>query len=138
MIDEMLVTCGATIACTAGLASLLALFWNAKRVTAALERRVCQDRAETVAAVELLSTTLRRLESELSQCRREIEQIPIMAAASATGVSINLSKRSQALRMHRQGESLDRIATVLGIPHGELELLVKLQNVVRYSNGATA
>lgn len=138
MVNEMLVTLAATMASTVSLAAVLALFRNVKKDTTALEKRVCLERAETVAAIELLSTTVKRLEAELSRCRHEIEQIPTMAALPAAGVSINLNKRSQALRMHRQGESLEQISSVLGIPHGELELLVKLQNVVRYTAGATA
>ena len=43
---------------------------------------------------------------------------------------INLSRRSQALRMHRKGEAPEQIATALQIPQQEVELLVKVHRIV--------
>lgn len=133
-----MVTLTAMIVGAASLAALLALFWNVKREAAALEKRSRQDRTETVAAVELLRAALNRLEAEVAESRRIVEQLPAMAAPAVMGHSMNVSKRTQALRMHRGGESLDKIASVLGIPHRELELLVKLRDAARYGASASA
>ncbi len=126
------------IVSAASLAGVLTLFWSVKRETNALDRRIRQDRRETVAAVELLRATMSRLESDLAENRRDVEQFQALASPFPVANSMNLSKRTQALRMHRRGEPLERIASVLGIPHRELELLVKVQDVVRYGAGASA
>ena len=133
MVSLTMMIVGAT-----SLAAVLALFWHEKRETAALGRRVRQDRKETVMAVELIRVAMNRLEADVAASRRDVEQLPAMAAAASVGNSMNVSKRTQALRMHRRGEPLDKIARVLGIPHREVELLVKLQDVVRYGASASA
>jgi hypothetical protein len=42
----------------------------------------------------------------------------------------NLSKRSQALRMHRRGEAPGHIASTLELPRQEVELLLKVHRIV--------
>jgi hypothetical protein len=42
----------------------------------------------------------------------------------------NLSKRSQALRMNRRGESSDQIAAALDLPRQEVDLLLKVHRIV--------
>jgi hypothetical protein len=44
--------------------------------------------------------------------------------------ALNLDKRSQALRLHRRGESPPQIAAMLEIPLQELELLLKVHRIV--------
>jgi hypothetical protein len=39
-------------------------------------------------------------------------------------------RRTQALRMHRRGESPEQIAAAMGIPRAEVELLVKAHRIV--------
>ena len=43
---------------------------------------------------------------------------------------MDLTKRSQALRLHRQGEAPDRIAAALELPRQEVELLLKVHHIV--------
>jgi len=43
---------------------------------------------------------------------------------------LNLTKLSQALRMHRRGDPPDQIASVLQIPLQEVDLLLKVQRIV--------
>ena len=43
---------------------------------------------------------------------------------------LNLSKRSQALRLHRRGESAEKIATELQVPRQEVDLLLKVHRIV--------
>ncbi len=43
---------------------------------------------------------------------------------------LNLSKRSQALRMHRRGDSAGQIASALQIPQQEVDLLLKVHSIV--------
>jgi hypothetical protein len=41
---------------------------------------------------------------------------------------LNLTKRAQALRMHRRGESVPTIAAALQSPHNEIDLLLKVHS----------
>jgi hypothetical protein len=43
---------------------------------------------------------------------------------------LNVSNRSQALRMHRRGDSPEQVASTLGIPLQEVELLLKVHRIV--------
>jgi hypothetical protein len=43
---------------------------------------------------------------------------------------LNLSKRSQALRLHRRGESPEKIAAELQLPRQEVDLLLKVHRIV--------
>lgn len=80
----------------------------------------------------------RKWEALLENCRRELaarqEDLDRQAADHALQTSpragINLSRRSQALRMHRKGEHPAQIAAALQIPQQEVELLVKVHQVV--------
>ena len=87
---------------------------------------------------------------ELSQLRRAADQsrmnlakkieevelamadIPAAAPAPMVTVrpSINLTKRAQALRMRRRGESLESITAALAVPRNEIELLLKVHEMV--------
>ena len=87
---------------------------------------------------------------ELSQLRRAADQsrtnlakkieevelamadIPAAAPAPMLTVrpSINLTKRAQALRMRRRGESLESITAALAVPRNEIELLLKVHEMV--------
>jgi hypothetical protein len=50
-------------------------------------------------------------------------------AAGATGNSVNSTLRSKVLKMHRLGQSPDRIAGALRVPKGEVDLLVKVHKI---------
>ena len=43
---------------------------------------------------------------------------------------LNLSKRSQAIRLHRRGESAEQIASALQLPRQEVDLLLKVHRLV--------
>ena len=47
--------------------------------------------------------------------------------------SINLTKRAQALRMSRRGESVESITAALAVPRNEVELLLKVHGMVETS-----
>lgn len=138
MSNEMMIAAAVSAVSSAGLAGALALFWTLKRENAALGRRILVDREQTVAAVELLRAAMTRMENEFAAARDDSPQYVPPSPALSSGLSMNLSKRTQALRMHRRGETLEQIASILGIPRREVELLVKVQNAVRFSAGASA
>ncbi len=49
--------------------------------------------------------------------------------------SVNLSKRSQVIRLSRRGEPVENIATTLGLPRREVELLLKVHQASAASVG---
>ena len=53
-----------------------------------------------------------------------------MAVPAIPKAGLNLSKRSQALRMHRRGDPSDQIAAALDIPLQEVDLLMKVHKIV--------
>lgn len=124
-----------------GALTTIGLFWNASIRTKGLETRLVRDREETVAAVELLRGAMARMESTLNDHARLIELLPSAVAAMPTALpplSMNLSKRTQVLRMHKRGDSTELIASSIGVPRREVELLVKVQEAARIGLGATA
>lgn len=78
-------------------------------------------------AVELLQQKLDALEQEVQDLRRHGPPASVPAPPRA---GFNLEKRSHALRMHRRGEPVSQIATVLELPQQEVELLIKVHRIV--------
>jgi len=52
------------------------------------------------------------------------------SAAVAARPGMNLNRRSQALRLHRRGETPDEIARLLSMPAGEVRLLLKVHQML--------
>jgi Protein of unknown function (DUF2802) len=65
-----------------------------------------------------------------SQVQEFQKQPPAVFEQGALKSGLNLTKRSQALRMHRRGESVDQIATALDLPRQEIDLLLKVHRIV--------
>ena len=100
-------------------------------------------RANTLSRVagERDGTAHSTLEAEVQSMRQTIEgltaqvqdaqqQPRLMAAPAMPKPGLNLSKRSQALRMHRRGDLPDQIAAALDIPLQEVDLLMKVHKIV--------
>jgi hypothetical protein len=83
-----------------------------------------------------LQTETARLSAEIAQLKSKLEEIeepgnsllPASPAAGASGVNNTL--RSKVLKMHRLGQSPERIAGSLRLPQGEVDLLVKVHRIV--------
>lgn len=76
-------------------------------------------------------TAVRHMLDDLVTQVQEIRlHAPAAPAAAMQRANLNLSKRSQALRMHRRGESPQKIATALEISRQELDLLLKVHRIV--------
>lgn len=109
----------------AALMASLALFFSGKRESEEFRRRAEEERKETEVALEALRESVDRLEQELEEERMAACERPRTPQAS-----MNLSKRSQALRMHRLGEPPEKIAQVLGLSRTEVDLLLKVHRMV--------
>jgi hypothetical protein len=107
-------------------ASLLALF-RTKWMVCAAEERSDARRALCEAAVESLQNDLAAGLREFREFHRD-PVFPSIAAPAKPG--LNLSKRSQALRMHRLGGAPEEIAEALELPLQEVDLLLKVHRIV--------
>ena len=100
----------------------LALF-QSQNLLRTMPRRSAPAPARTDSALEEMRTAIERLAVQI----REIEALPGDPNVKS---GLNLSKRSQVLRMHRSGDSPSQIAAALGLPHQEVELLLKVQRIM--------
>jgi len=81
-----------------------------------------------------LQQKLEQMEAAVSKMDRQRQETPIEAPARSSSVrpSLNLTRRTQALRMRRRGESVESIAAALATPRNEIELLLKVYEMVEY------
>ena len=91
------------------------------------------------AAEESKKTLLAKLEETQKAMAQLSEQMAQTAQAAIPGGpirhSINLTKRTQALRMRRRGESAESITAALSVPRNEVELLLKMQDLMDARKG---
>ena len=77
-----------------------------------------------------METTLRVTEAGIQALATELHELPgVTTGSTAPRSGFNLGKRTQALRLHRQGESAEKIATSLELPRQEVELLLKVHRI---------
>lgn len=86
------------------------------------------------AGLEQWETTLQAMRQDLDALGAQLGDIEQHPPATAAPVffrpGLNLSTRSQALRMFRKGEPPERIAMALEVPLQEVDLLLKVQHIV--------
>ena len=127
---------GVAVAGVVAIASALAAGWMFRRMSrryAGLECELVTHQQELAGAVESLRLALQEVCRDLDAL-----QFPAGAASGApcaTSGTINLSKRSQALRLRRRGETPEQIAASLGIPLQEVTLLLKVHEIVMANVG---
>jgi len=104
-----------------------------------LKQRVLQLCARTGQQEKTLGTETARLNAEITELKSHILELEQTANSlvsgtappgSATGNSVNNTLRSKVLKLHRLGQSPDRIAGSLRVPQGEVDLLVKVHKIV--------
>jgi hypothetical protein len=99
----------------------LALFVSAK-LEAGDQRRILAKRIDEV---------------QSSLAKLSTESPPLAVPPALTRQSINLTKRTQALRMRHRGEPIESITAALQVPKNEVELLLKVNELLSSQN-ATA
>ena len=88
----------------------------------------CRDRKKQDASAAIVQG----MAGDLETMRESMRTLGVAPAIQPAGPGINLSKRVQALRMHRRGESVATVAAALQTPRSEIELLLK---VCEWTNG---
>ena len=120
--------CYALLAAGMGLCAYL--FVTLKAEIRGLGRQRADDRRQAKALENSLAEA-RRAAQDLEADLREVERHSGMLVAPAPARSgLNLSKRTQVLRMHRAGQDSAGIAAALALPRAEVELLIKVHRIV--------
>lgn len=101
------------------------------------ERRGQDEFAAVREELQELRTQLMELRTELMEMAAQPPPEPPMPPpAPAPGHSLNLTKRSQVLRMCQRGSQPDQIASVLGLHVNEVELILKLHKLLNLPSRA--
>jgi hypothetical protein len=117
----------ATVLAVAAIAVSLFAIWRTKALADMSDDRTRARIEELLATTNVLQKALDGLAGQLEDLQHQPHSATVPAAPRA---GLNLSKRSQALRMHRKGDPQDRIATALDVPLQEVDLLIKVQRIV--------
>jgi hypothetical protein len=107
-------------------ASWFALLY-AKALVQTANRRTDDLQSQTATALRGAEASMEQLKAEM----RELGQQP--AVTMTPGMprpGMNLTTRSQVLRLHRRGETPEQIAKFLSVPRQEVDLLLKVHSIV--------
>ena len=112
----------------------LALLWT-------IGKQSRKFRAEYEALQDCVAVKLNEMETALKSIQqRPAQAAPSLVAADTAAAAatpeksgVNSTNRSKVLKMHRLGQSPEQIAANLGIPRGEVNLLVKIHEVAMRS-----
>jgi hypothetical protein len=110
-----------------GLVMCIYLFTTLKRDLRHMERRLvrrCQAMDKLIGGFQ---TATEELRSGLHEAE---ERAGLLVAPAPPKSGLNLSKRSQVLRMARLGASPEKIAAVLSLPQNEVDLLLKVHHIM--------
>ena len=110
-----------------GLGFCLYLFLKLKCEIRALEKR---GHGRETALAEALATVQAELDSVRAELRDLQEQTGMLVAPAPAKSGLNLSKRGQVLQLHRRGQAPAQIAASLGLPLTEIDLLIKVHQIV--------
>ena len=111
----------------AGLCLCLYLFFTLKMDISALEQR---GKARETALAEAIAAIRASLDGVRAEIREVQEQSGMLVPPTPTKSGLNLSKRGQVLQMYRRGQSPEQISASLGLPLTEIDLLIKVHQIV--------
>ena len=113
----------------ANLIVVLAVLCTVSQRVRQLHGRAAKYEAALQAETARLSTEMADLKTKLETLEEPGQSLlPAGPATAANGVNSTL--RSKVLKMHRLGQSPERIAGSLRLPRGEVDLLVKVHRIV--------
>ena len=100
---------------------------HARSKISAAERRIEEQEASRAQALSAMEERVKALSEKFQEVR---QQPPAAGIPTLPRQGFNLSKRSQALRMHRRGDTPEQIAASLDITRQEVDLLLKVHRIV--------
>ena len=125
----------------ANLALVLGILLGLSKRVRQLHDRACRQERTLETETARLAAEITGLKGQvlrLEQTVLEQTSSSLAAAAAAAGTaagagnSVNSTLRSKVLKLHRLGQSPDRIAGALRVPQGEVDLLVKVHKIVMH------
>ena len=116
------------------LAACIAVFISYKSEVHRLRRAAAASHQHMKRQIEQMQSTV----AQIGQQRQEAPAEAPAIRPAALRPSLNLTRRAQALRMRRRGESVESIAAALSTPRNEIELLLKVYDMVEYRRQLTA
>lgn len=103
------------------------IFWRLQGVSQTAAAELETMREEYASAIEAMRKELEALAAGVREKPRYVSAEPLPGAPRS---GMNLSRRSQALRLKRSGETPQKIAETLDMPRQEVELLLKVHEIV--------
>jgi hypothetical protein len=110
-----------------GLFLCLYLFFTLKLEIRAVETRL---KAQTTVLTDAISAIRSSVDEIRAEIREVQEQTGMLVAPTPAKSGLNLNKRGQVLQMYRRGQSPEQIAATLGLPLTEIDLLIKVHQIV--------
>lgn len=111
----------------AGMAACVWLFVLMKTELRSVDKRSRKRQEAAEGALNAVRVSLANLGKRLEETERHTG---LLMPPPPTLSGFNLSKRSQAIRMSRRGETPSQIAAALELPQGEVDLLLKVHRIV--------
>lgn len=109
-----------------GLTTCAAIFLSTKREVWRLRRAARESSEAFTRKLEEMQSAI----AEISKPPAIAEEAAAPSPAPAIRPSVNLTRRAQALRMRRRGESVESISAALAAPRNEIELLLKVHDML--------
>ena len=113
------------ISCTSVAAALcvcLYLFFTLKRGLDLARRKAVEE-------IHRLTEELQALRTRVSELEGEVSSVSVSRNSLQPPRSINVAKRTQALRMLRRGDGPERIVAAMGLSLREVQLLMKVHKL---------
>jgi hypothetical protein len=126
MLERYLIPIAPYLFMAAGLSLCMYIFYSLKREIYALRARLLKRDAQLDAATVALLAQIEEMRNELREAEQRTAQL-VPPAPPKSG--LNLSRRTQVIRMSRHGEDAESIASRLGLPKNEVVLLLKVHNL---------
>jgi hypothetical protein len=102
-------------------------FVYARSLAQAASQRASNLHGEMERTIQATKASLEELTAEVHDLER---QPPVTMVPGKPRAGLNLTNRSQVLRLHRRGEPAEKIASILEIPKHEVDLLLKVHRIV--------
>src|SRR5258706_5256357 len=127
MLERQLLSLGPYAFQAAGLIAFLLIFLSLKQEIRRLKLRLDRQQADNATTARDLNV---RLEAITLRLRDSEDRAGVLVAPEPPRSGLNLTKRSQVIRMSRRGERAENIAASLSLPRGEVDLLLKINALV--------
>jgi hypothetical protein len=123
----LLASAGSILVGISALVASLLTRRRARKLAASAEEHLRARWEEFQVIADALQKTIDGQAAKLSELELQT-QFAALPAAHRNG--LNIARRSQVLRLHRNGDPPDRIAATLELPLQEVALLIKVHQVV--------